>query len=161
MNSLVELFGVSRLRDPGSLLHIVFPFTFDAGMCIRHTARSSQAGLHSDPDSRKNRYCYAIRLRVTSFIWSGRIEEHGHVGPVSSSLFHLRAGNLTCRCFCKWTPLKRECSLEIEQSYPVILPSFRNTLRGNYFPFPVKRVGTIISITLCTNICQTSNSFQN
>lgn len=33
-----------------------------------HVARP----LRSDPvDSRKTRYCYAIRLRVTSFIWSG------------------------------------------------------------------------------------------
>lgn len=34
-------------------------------------ANCTVARPRSDPDSRKTRYCYAIRSRVTSFIWSG------------------------------------------------------------------------------------------
>lgn len=106
-----------RLRNSVRLLHIVFPLAYsDSGMYRRQTARSAQPRLHSDPDSRKTRYCYAIRSRVTSFIWFSRIEEHGHNSLVSSSLFHLHAENLTCRCFYKWTTLKRMLDNYVELS---------------------------------------------
>lgn len=106
-----------RLRNSIRLLHIVFPLAYsDSGMCRRQTTRSAQPRLHSDPDSRKTRYCYAIRSRVTFFIWSSRIEEHGHNGLVSSSLFHLHAENLTCRCFYKWTTLNRTLDNYVELS---------------------------------------------
>lgn len=80
---------ISRLRDS------VRPwFSILMRQCkYVHTPNcSSQARLHSDPNSRKTRYCYAIRFRVTSFIRSSRIEEHGRGGFVSSSLFHLHDG---------------------------------------------------------------------
>lgn len=56
----------------GRIWRIVFPLEIwrymqvCADACKLHVARP-----RSDPDSRKTRYCYAIRSRVTSFIWSG------------------------------------------------------------------------------------------